>query len=48
MTGVLCRAVVRGGAGSAVGALAPPEFWSSVNPIPTRAEGADYTIIHYC
>ena len=27
------RAVVSGGAG---GALAPPEFGSSVNPIPTR------------
>ena len=31
------RAVVSGGA---EGALAPPEFGSSVNPIPTR--GADY------
>ena len=29
----LPRAVVSGGAG---GALAPPEFGSSVNPIPTR------------
>ena len=28
-----CRAVVSGGAR---GALAPPEFGSSVNPIPTR------------
>ena len=32
-------AVVRGGAG---GALAPPEFGSSVNPIPTKGGGADY------
>ena len=31
------RAVVSGGAG---GALAPPEFGSSLNPIPAR--GADY------
>ena len=30
---ILYRAVVSGGAG---GALAPPEFGSSVNPIPTR------------
>ena len=35
---VVSRAVVSGGARDA---LAPPEFRSSVNPIPTR-EGADY------
>ena len=37
------RAVVIGGAR---GALAPPEFWSSVNPIPTR--GDRLCPPHYC
>ena len=37
------RAVVRGGAG---GTLAPPEFRSSVNPIPTR--GGRLCPPHYC
>ena len=37
------RAVVKGGAGSA---LAPPEFGSSVNPIPTR--GGTLCPSHYC
>ena len=37
------RAVVSGGAG---GALAPPEFGSSVNPIPTR--GGRLCPPHYC
>ena len=39
----IVRAVVRGGA---VGALAPPEFESSVNPIPTR--GGKLYPPHYC
>ena len=39
----LDRAVVSGGAG---GALAPPEFGSSVNPIPTR--GGRLCPPHYC
>ena len=37
------RAVVSGGAG---GALAPPEFGSSVNPIPIR--GGRLCPPHYC
>mgnify|MGYP007048352179 CR=1 FL=1 len=39
----LIRAVVSGGAG---GALATPEFGSSVNPIPTR--GDRLCPPHYC
>ena len=39
----LTRAVVSGGA---EGALAPPEFGSSVNPIPT--EGGRLCPPHYC
>ena len=35
----LYRGVVPGGAG---GAMAPPDFGRSVNPISTRGEGADY------
>ena len=38
-----CRAVVSGGA---EGALAPPEFGSSVNPIPTG--GGRLCPPHYC
>ena len=37
------RAVVSWGAG---GPLAPPEFWSSVNPFPTR--GGRLCPSHYC
>ena len=37
------RAVVSGGAG---GALAPPEFGGSVNPIPTG--GGRLCPLHYC
>ena len=37
------RAVVSGGAG---GTLAPPEFGSSVNPIPTK--GGRLCPPHYC
>ena len=40
---VLVRAVVSGGGG---GALAPPEFGSSVNPIPIR--GGRLCPPHYC
>ena len=43
VTEVQCRAVNSGGAG---GALAPPEFGSSVNPIPTR--GGRLCPSHYC
>ena len=38
-----CRAVISGGTG---GALAPPEFRSSANPIPTR--GDRLCPPHYC
>ena len=40
---VSCRPVVSRGAGDA---LAPPEFGSSVNPIPTR--GGRLCPAHYC